>query len=266
MESPHCPDKDRLAAYLRGGLSEPEAVAIEEHLSQCETCETAVRTLDHLGGTLFSIFRAEVECEPFASEPQFLQAVEAICKLPERDQGPAEALPQDEDRTRPTGPRTLGEYEILERLPGGGMGTIYKALHTRLNRLVAIKMLPEGRHEDAAANLRFDREMRAVGSLDHPNIVRASDAREIDGRRFLVMDFVEGMDLARLVREHGPLPVADGCEVIRQAALGLQSAHERGLVHRDVKPSNVMLTSQGQVKVLDLGWPFSRPNRRRKRS
>ena len=88
-------------------------------------------------------------------------------------------------------------------------------------------MLPEGRHDDAAANFRFDREMRAVGSLDHPNIVRASDAREIDGRRVLVMEFVEGMDLAELVRHHGPLPIADACEIIRQAALGLQSATSR---------------------------------------
>ena len=100
---------------------------------------------------------------------------------------------------------------------------------------------------------RFDREMMAVGSLDHPNIVRASDAREIDGRRVLVMEFVAGMDLADLVRHYGPLPIADACEMIRQTALGLQSAHERGLVHRDIKPSNLMLTPQGQVKLLDLG-------------
>ena len=95
--------------------------------------------------------------------------------------------------------------------------------------------------------------MRAVGTLDQPNIVRALDAREIDGTRFLVMELVEGMDLAELSRESGPLPIADGCELIRQAALGLQSAYERGLVHRDIKPSNLMLTPQGQVKVLDLG-------------
>ena len=150
-------------------------------------------------------------------------------------------------------PRTLGEYEILDQLASGGMGVVFKAFHARLNRMVAIKMLAEGRHENAAANFRFDREMRAVGSLDHPSIVRALDAREIDGRRILVMEFVEGMDLAKLVRRCGPLPIADACELIRQAALGLQVAHERGLVHRDIKPSNLMLTPQGQVKLLDLG-------------
>ena len=254
METPNCPDNERLAAYLKGALSEPEAVAVEEHLSECEACETAVRTLDHLSDTLRSVFHeGDLECESLASDPQFRQAVEAICQLAEGQKLPAEESPHDEDAPQPSGPRTLGEYQVLDRLGSGGMGTVFKALHTRLNKLVALKMLPEGRHDDAAANARFDREMRAVGSLDHPNIVRAMDAREIDGRQFLVMEFVDGMDLAALVRRYGPLPVADACELIRQAAWGLQSAHEQGLVHRDIKPSNLMLTPQGQVKVLDLG-------------
>jgi serine/threonine protein kinase len=254
MGTRFCLDNEQLAAYLKGALSEPEAVAVEEHLSHCETCETAVRTLDPLSDILLSAFcEAEVESEPFASDPQFRRAVEAICKLAEEEPGPAEESPQDDDRPQPVTPRTLGEYEIQDRLASGGMGTVYKAFHTRLNRVVAIKMLAESRHADAAANFRFDREIRAAGSLDHPNIVRALDAREIDGSRFLVMEFVEGMDLARLVHQYGRLPIADACELIRQAALGLQSAHEAGLVHRDIKPSNLMLTPQGQVKVLDLG-------------
>ena len=109
------------------------------------------------------------------------------------------------------------------------MGVVFKAFHARLNRMVAIKMLAEGRHEDAAANFRFDREMRAVGSLDHPSIVRALDAREIDGRRILVMEFVEGMDLAELVRRCGLLPIADACELIRQAATGVASCSRAGI-------------------------------------
>ena len=219
MKSPDCPSNDQLSSYLKGGLPEPEAIAIEDHLSECEKCESAVRTLDQLGGTLISILReAEVEQEPFLAEPQFRQAVEAICKLPEGENPPVN-VSKEEGRPLPhpgplpesegTARRTLGEYEIVERLPGGGMGTLFKAWHTRLKRFVALKMLPEGRHDDPAANSRFDREMRAVGSLDHPNIVRASDAREIDGRRVLVMEFVEGMDLADLVRHHGPLPIAE---------------------------------------------------------
>ena len=95
--------------------------------------------------------------------------------------------------------------------------------------------------------------MEAVGRLDHPNLVRAHDAGEAEGQHFLVLEFVDGTDLRKLVRERGPLPVADACEIVRQAALGLQHAHEHGLIHRDIKPSNLMLTNDGTVKVLDLG-------------
>ncbi len=149
--------------------------------------------------------------------------------------------------------RRLGEYQLLEKLGKGGMGTVFKALHTKLQREVALKVLPKGRVDDAVAVARFEREMMAVGRLDHPNVVRAYDAREIGGECFLVMELVEGLDLNQYMRRHGVLQVADACEVIRQAALGLQSAHEHGLVHRDVKPSNLMLNHSGEVKLLDLG-------------
>ena len=100
---------------------------------------------------------------------------------------------------------------------------------------------------------RFHREMEAVGRLDHPNIVRAHDAGEADGQFFLVMELVDGANMSSLVRSGGPLGVADACEIVRQAAIGLQHAHEHGLIHRDVKPSNLMLATSGVVKVLDLG-------------
>lgn len=147
----------------------------------------------------------------------------------------------------------FAEYELLEKLGEGGMGAVYKALHTKLKRTVAIKVLPKDRLKDEQAVARFEREMAAVGSLDHPNIVRAYDAREIEGTRFLVMECVEGVDLNTLGRTCHPLRMADACEIVRQAALGLQHAHEHGLVHRDVKPSNLMITPQGVVKLLDLG-------------
>ncbi|MHC4179962.1 MAG: serine/threonine-protein kinase, partial [Planctomycetota bacterium] len=155
------------------------------------------------------------------------------------------------DAPRP--PRQLGDYQLAEKLGQGGMGAVYRGRHVKLDRQVALKILPKRRVADPEAVARFEREMRAVGRLDHPNVVRAHDAREIGGTCFLVMELVEGMDLARFVRRYGPLEVADACEVIRQAALGLQSAHEHGLVHRDVKPSNLMVNHQGQVKLLDLG-------------
>jgi serine/threonine protein kinase len=95
--------------------------------------------------------------------------------------------------------------------------------------------------------------MKAIGRLDHANIVHAYDAREIDGRPVLVMEYVEGCDLASILRNLGSVKTADACELVRQAALGLQYAHENGLVHRDIKPSNLMLTPSGTVKLLDLG-------------
>ena len=147
----------------------------------------------------------------------------------------------------------LGEYELIEKLGQGGMGTVYRALHTKLGREVALKVLPKGKVADERAVARFEREMKAIGVLDHPNIVRASDAREVRGTRFLAMDLVKGLDLKQVVQRVGPLPIADACEIARQAALALQCAHEHGLVHRDVKPSNLMLDESGQVKLLDLG-------------
>ena len=133
------------------------------------------------------------------------------------------------------------------------MGHVYKAQHTRLKKTVALKVLPRERTSDLRSVSRFTREMEAIGQLDHPNIVQAYDAREIDGVHVLVMEYINGKDLARVVERVGPLKIADACELVRQTALGLQYAYERGLVHRDVKPSNLMLSCKGQLKILDLG-------------
>lgn len=150
-------------------------------------------------------------------------------------------------------PRFIRDYELLSPLGQGGMGMVYQALHTRMKRTVALKLLTPDRMHSREAITRFEREMRAVGALDHPHIVRAYDAGEADGLHFLVMELVVGLDLASLLSRVGRLPVPDACEVVRQAALGLQHAHEHGMVHRDIKPSNLMLTRSGQVKILDLG-------------
>ena len=152
----------------------------------------------------------------------------------------------------------LGPYELLSKLGEGGMGTVYKARHVKLDKFVAIKVLPRDRLQDKAAVARFEREMRAVGRVDHENIVRAMDAGEVNGRHYLVMEYVSGIDLARLLKKLGPLPIAAACELIRQAAVGLDEAHAYGMVHRDIKPSNLMLCrSPGRrppiVKILDLG-------------
>jgi serine/threonine protein kinase/WD40 repeat protein len=156
--------------------------------------------------------------------------------------------------------RQLREYHLQEKLGEGGMGAVFKAVHQRLRRTVAIKVLPPGRMKDPQAVARFEREMQAVGRLDHPNIVRATDAGEDKGIHFLVMEFVAGEDLSRCLQCHGGrLPTGLACEYVRQAALGLQHVHENRLVHRDIKPSNLMVTSEGVVKILDLGLAQLRP-------
>ncbi len=150
-------------------------------------------------------------------------------------------------------PESIREYQLVKQLGQGGMGTVYLARHRRLQRDVALKLLPPQLAKDPWYRGRFEREMAAVGGLDHPNLVRAYDAGAEGEHLFLSMELLDGEDLGNLVSHKGPLPIADACEVIRQAALGLQDAHARGLVHRDIKPANLFLTRSGVVKVIDLG-------------
>jgi serine/threonine protein kinase len=144
-----------------------------------------------------------------------------------------------------TGGFFLGPYRILEQLGQGGMGRVYKAEHRTLGRTVALKVLAPSVLKSARAQALFLREVQAVARLVHPNLVTAFDADQAGGRHYLVLEYVNGPNLDQLVRAEGPLPVGQACEYIRQAALGLQHAHERGLIHRDIKPSNIMLQRTG---------------------
>ena len=149
----------------------------------------------------------------------------------------------------------LGSYILLDRLGEGGMGQVFTARHRHLRRMAAVKLIRKDRLSHPGIIKRFQREVRAAAALDHPHIVRAYDADKIGGTHLLVMEYVEGAtDLGRLVQTHGPLGVEQACEYVRQAALGLQHAHERGLVHRDIKPSNLLVTvDRKTIKLLDLG-------------
>jgi serine/threonine-protein kinase len=147
----------------------------------------------------------------------------------------------------------LGSYLLLEPIGAGGMGRVFKARSRKLGKVVALKVLRKERLASSHALPRFEREIRAAARLDHPNVVHAYDAEQAGGTYFLVMEYVDGTDLDRFVRERGPLPVAEACDYVRQAALGLQHAHEHGMTHRDVKPSNLLLGPNGVVKLLDLG-------------
>jgi serine/threonine protein kinase len=146
----------------------------------------------------------------------------------------------------------LGPYRILDQLGQGGMGQVFKAEHTIMRRVVAIKVLPKQKSTPEAIE-RFRREVQAQAQLDHPNLVRAYDAGQDGNVHFLVTEYVPGLDLRRLIKAHGPLSMPAAAAIICQAARGLEHAHSRGLIHRDVKPGNLLVTPEGVCKISDLG-------------
>ena len=147
----------------------------------------------------------------------------------------------------------LGEYTVLDQIGAGGMGQVLKARHRTMKRVVALKVLPPRAMKSAEMVKRFHREVQAAAKLEHPNIVTAYDAGEADGIHFLVMQYVDGKDLADVLATRGPLPVEQAVECIIQAARGLEYAHAKGVVHRDIKPANLLLDKDGTVKLLDMG-------------
>lgn len=154
----------------------------------------------------------------------------------------------------------LGSYRVLDRLGVGAMGVVYLAEHSLMKRRAAVKVLPVNGDYPADLLERFYGEIRVLADLHHPNIVTAYDAGEVPaaGPRmpplvYLVMEYISGGDLERYVRQHGPATIGQACEWIRQAACGLQEAHDQHVIHRDIKPSNLLLNARGQIKVVDFG-------------
>lgn len=280
MNAASCPSKEALLGYHTGSVPEDVAQAIAAHLTTCRECEQTAQSLEAVPDPLVIALREQPPEDILPGESDIQEVLEKLRRggeepgdiapasggsLPSMsssdlvgDNTPSRNIPPagGENTSTTSWPRlatTLGDYELLKKLGQGGMGAVYMARHVKLKRVVALKVLLKNRLGNPEALARFEREMEAVGRLDHPHIVRAMDAREVGGIHFLVMEYVDGLDLAKVVRRVGPLSIADACEVVRQAALGLQCADENSLVHRDIKPSNLMLTSEGQVKVMDLG-------------
>ena len=156
-------------------------------------------------------------------------------------------------------PKHLGEYTLLEELGSGGMGRVFKAVHYQTNRMVAVKLLPDLLIQSPESVERFRREVQALARLSHPNIVAVHEAGTADGTHFYVMDLVLGDDLARLVKENGPLPVEQALDCILQTARGLEYAHAQGIVHRAIKPSKLILDYGGTLKILNLGLARFQP-------
>ena len=239
-----CPSKALLEAALGGKSTPVDWDWLESHLEQCPACEA----------TLDAITEQSDTC------------VRQLCQLPstEDDEPTYQALyrqliestPQKLARAAPMRidlPFDLGQYKLQAPLGHGANGSVFRALHVPLDRTVAVKLLKPDLDFDSTRVDRFVQETRAIGKLDHPHIVRATDAGQVDGQHYLAMEYVPGVDLSRLLEQTGPLAFADACEILRQATMGLAYLHEHGFVHRDVKPSNLLLTSSGKIKLLDLG-------------
>lgn len=252
-----CPTREELTSYALGEIADADADAISRHLEGCERCEAALTEVEGSTDRLIDLCRQPAPLDRYSQEAACHDAVTRAIALgggfddatEETPVGPTTEPVEEEEPVL----GQMGDYKLVEELSHGGMGTVYRAVHVRLGREVALKVLPKGRNTDQRAVARFEREMAAVGRLDHPHIVRATDAGEVEGVQYLAMELIDGFDLTELVDYLGTLEVADACEVMRQAALGLQCAYEQGLVHRDIKPSNVMVTGGGIAKILDLG-------------
>ena len=250
-----CPEQRILEQLLLGRLAPPEAAELERHLGGCATCSEALHALN----THDELVEALRGAKPLTGvDPEVSAILDRMHNSMFASEGADSAanacsVPEGSPTSGDSQLTMLREYRLLAKLGEGGMGSVYKAEHTKLKRFVALKSLPSHRRQSPDAIARFEREMWAVGALDHPNIVRAFDAGEHNGRHYLVMEFVNGVDVGLLVSHCGCLSIPDACEIIRQAAVGLAHAHQAGLVHRDIKPSNLMLTETGVVKILDLG-------------
>lgn len=243
-----CPDLPTLKAFSVGDCPEDQAASILEHLDGCSQCLAAVEDFSRREGILLLVRQVDRDLQELLAEPGFRDTeakLQALSTTFCRDQSTESDVA--------AGEAWIGRYQLVATIGQGGMGTVYKAIHADLKKPFAVKILPPQFAEHGMAVQRFRREMEALGILDHPHVVSAVNAGEDNGRLYLVMEYVRGVDLATVLRRLGPLPPVDACEIIRQAALGVQAIHQRGLVHRDLKPSNLMLVHDGTVKVLDLG-------------
>ena len=263
---------DRLQAWLVGNTTDEEAAQIETLLSQSPELREQLEQVTVERDPLLLALRMAIPAAQYSDEREFTAALKNAAELSgetsnsdlslntsiQRWGDTCDVAPPGGGSTTKPGTETIRDYRLIELLGKGGMGAVYRAVHTRLDKVVAIKLLPQGGGTNEQSRARFDREMRAIGRLHHPNIVTAFDGGECDGVQFLVMELIDGMDVAELARIRGRIGIADACEIVRQAAMGLQHVHEYGLVHRDIKPSNLILVrpkghTPTVVKLLDLG-------------
>jgi WD40 repeat protein/tRNA A-37 threonylcarbamoyl transferase component Bud32 len=246
------PSAQALALFSSGKLSEAKAVTVATHLETCSDCRGAVERVppDSFLGKVRAAKPGGTVLPASTGRPSGASVAGSS--------GPAVPVPD-----LPPELVNHPKFRVVRELGRGGMGVIYLAEHRVMDKPVALKVISASVLDNPTAVARFLSEVRAAGKLDHPNIARAHDADRAGELHFLVMEYVEGISLAQVLEKRGPLPVAHACHYVRQAALGLQHAFEKGMVHRDIKPQNLMLTPKGVVKVLDFGLARVRDERKK---
>ena len=274
------PNPARLAAFGHGTLNHDELAEVESHLAVCESCCQVLSTLpnDKIVGLLRTAQNQLDLSASLRSAAESRATPSGTLDVPDFDDASSLVPPRSHSSSKLGATLSAGNldsseaferhpeeelsaeladhprYRIVKRLGSGGMGTVYLAEHRLMDRLVALKVIRHDLVGNEVLVERFRREVRAAARLAiHPNIVAAYDAEHAGDSHFLVMEFIEGVDLAHLVKRQGPLPFALACQAVKQAAEGLEHAFQRGMVHRDIKPQNLMRTPDGQVKILDFG-------------
>jgi tetratricopeptide (TPR) repeat protein len=260
-----CPSREQLGRLLAEELDGPEASAVESHVQSCPGCQASLADL--CGECPLSVRSSptpgEGTREPEPSSEFLRRLRQAVSGMntpttlsPREDDG---TVVDDEARPR------VGGFEIQGELGRGGMGVVYLARQVRLNRLVALKMIPGGAHAGPHERERFRAEAEAVARLQHPNVVQVFEAGEADGCPYLALEYVAGGSLTDRARETPWQPRA-AAELVRTLARAVQAAHECGIVHRDLKPANVLVSADGTPKVTDFGLAKRLDSRRRTQS
>ncbi|MDG2224653.1 MAG: serine/threonine-protein kinase [Rubripirellula sp.] len=233
-QTPH-PSAKQLSDFSSGQLSSQAAAEVENHISECQPCCETLLGL--------------------ASDDTFIERLQEAEQL-SIDKTADQNLVSDNLCSLPEVPDLLAlhpRYEIIGLIGRGGMGDVYQAKHRKMERTVALKVIKRELVRKSEVVDRFHREVKTAAQLSHPNIVTAYDADQAGDYHFMVMEYVNGTDLSETIKDRGPLPVKEACEYIRQSAIGLEHARKQGMVHRDIKPHNLMVTGDGTLKILDFG-------------
>ena len=259
MSKTDCPTDQALRDYILGNCSDAASEEIEGHLTQCTTCEATISQFDSADDTLVRHLPLAAAATEGAAAPR-PGWIDVLRGRPPSSGSGQVQNGQSEQAAPATGPDWTSKlpdgcanYELLGVLGRGGMGVVFLARHRQLNRRVALKVVRPDALSNGQARRRFQREIQILGGLNHAGIVMATDAGTVGAGAYLVMELIDGADLGRIVREGGPLTIEAACEAGRQTSEALAAAHGGGVVHRDVKPSNIMLDCHGRVRLLDFG-------------